>query len=153
MHSIQIAPEVLEQYYNKVGQERFELLAAQAKEQLKEIREDKEVYNNYLEQINTAGEVDDIVLWVLFMSNEDICLDYIKRFKKDFHKMVPDSDLADLLFYAVYLKKCKDNELDGIVYLIESNKEEIDDVDQANFMNILCHIQEQKAPKMDFNSF
>ena len=93
------------------------------------------------------------MLWVLFMSHEDVCLDYNKTFKKEFHNMIPENDLADLYFYTVYLKKCQDNELDGIVYLVESDLDEIDDVDRANFMNILCHIQKQKEPQMDFNSF
>jgi len=153
MHTIQIAEEVLEEYKIKVGQERFDFLLTQAKEQLEEIKADEEAYNSYLEQIHISGKIDDIVLWVLFFSNENICSDYISRFKKDFFDMVPENDLADLLFYTVYLKKCKNNELDGIVYLVESNEQAIDDVDQASFMNVLCHIQKQKEPEMDFNQF
>jgi len=150
MHTIQIADEVLEEYYNKVTQERFDFLIAQAKEQLAEIRENEELYESYLEKINIAGKVDDIVLWVLFFANEDICSNYISTFKKDFFDMIPENDLADLLFYTVYLKKCKNSEPDGIVYLVESNDKVIDDIDQASFMNVLCHIQKQKQPQMEF---
>lgn len=153
MHTIQIADEVLEDYKNIIGIERFEFLVEQAKDQLKEISQNGELYNSYLEKIKIAGKVDDLVLWILFFSNENICSDYIKQFKKDFFDMVPENDLADLFFYIVYLKKCKNNELDGIVYLVESNDKAIEDVDQSSFMNVLCHIQKQKQPEIDFNSF
>lgn len=150
MHTIQIAPEVLEDYKNKVGQERFDFLISQAKEQLEEISQNEEIYNSYLEKINIAGKVDNIVLWILFMSNAEICSDYISKFNKDFFDMVPENDLADLLFYTVYLKKCENNELNGIVYLVESNDNVVEDVDQSSFMNVLCHIQKQKTPQMEF---
>lgn len=150
MHTIQIAEEVLEDYYNKTGQERFDFLVEQANEQLAEIRANEAVYNRYLEQISIAGKVDDLVLWILFMSNEEICSNYISTFKKDFFDMVPENDLADLLFYTVYLKKCKNNEPHGIVYLVESNNSAVEDVDQSSFMNVLCHIQKQKEPQIEF---
>lgn len=150
MHTLQIAEEVLEDYKGKVEAERYDFLIAQAKEQLEEIRGNEEIYNNYLEQVNVAGEVDDLVLWMLFMSNEDICSNYIREFKKDFFDMMPVNDLADLLFYIIYLKKCENTELDGIVYVLESTDPNMDEVDQASFLNVLSHIARSKEVPMAF---
>ncbi len=60
------------------------------------------------------------------------------------------SDLADLLFYSVYLKKVKNIELDGFDYLLEYEHEGIEDVDQFSLTNTFLYIQQSKEVQIEF---
>jgi hypothetical protein len=84
------------------------------------------------------------------MSNEGICDEYINEFDKDFREIIPVSDLADLLLYAVHLKKVKNIELDGFDYLLEYQGDGIEEVDQYSFTNILLYIQKSKEIAIEF---
>lgn len=151
MHTYQIANAVLDGYRNeKLTQERIEFLQAQANEQLEEISQNKEIYESFLQRINAPKKVDKIILWILLMSNERICEDYIDEFSKKFREIIPSSDLADLLIYAVHLKKVKNIELDGFSELLESQTEGIQEVDQYAFTNALLYIQKSKEVEMEF---
>ena len=106
MHTLQIAESVLDDYRNnKLSEERINFLITQANEQLDEISQNKEIYHSFLNKVNAPQKIDNIILWILFMSNEDICDEYIDEFDKDFREIIPVSDLADLLVYVVHLKK------------------------------------------------
>jgi len=84
------------------------------------------------------------------MSNEELCSEYISEFDKDFNDIVPVSDLADLLFYIVYLKKVKNIELDGFDYLATYEDEDIKDVDTYTITNVLAYIQKSKEIEIQF---
>ena len=151
MHTFQISKPVLDGYNNdKISEERINLLKIQANEQLDEISQNKDVYNNFLKQINSPKKIDNIILWILIMSNERICCEYISTFNKDFREIIPVSDLADLLFYVIYLKKVKNIELDRLDYLLEYEEDGLDEVDQYSFSNILLYIQTSKEVKIEF---
>lgn len=151
MNTSQIAKTALENYKNdKLSDERINFLIAQANEQLGEIAGNKEMYNRFLKQVNAPEKIDNIILWILFMSNEDIVDDYISEFDKDFRDVIPVSDLADLLFYSVYLQKVKDSELDGFDYLVEYEHEGIADVDQYSLTNTFLYIQQSKEVQIEF---
>jgi hypothetical protein len=60
------------------------------------------------------------------------------------------SDLADLLLYAVHLKKVQNIELDGFDYLLEYQQEGIQEMDQYAFTNALLYIQKSKEVDMEF---
>jgi len=151
MHTLQIAESVLDDYRNnKLSEERIDFLITQANEQLDEISQNKEIYNSFLNKVNAPKKIDNIILWILFMSNEDICDEYIDEFDKDFREIIPVSDLADLLVYIVHLKKIKNIELDGFDYLLEYQHAGIDEVDQYSFMNVLLYIQKSKEVPMEF---
>jgi len=151
MHTFQIAKPVLENYRNdKLTDERIDFLKAQASEQLDEISQNEELYNSYLNKVNAPQKIDKIILWILLMSNEMICDDYIDKFKKDFREIIPVSDLADLLLYAVHLKKLKDVELDGFDYLLTYGHDGIQEVDQYAFTNALLYVQKSKEVEMEF---
>jgi len=151
MHTYQIAESVLNNYKNeKLSEERINFLITQANEQLNEISQNKEIYNSFLNKVNAPQKIDNGMLWILFMSNEDICEEYIDEFDKDFRDVIPVSDLADLLFYLVYLKKMKNIELDGFDYLLEYQHEGINDVDQYSFTNALLYIQKSKEVQIEF---
>jgi len=151
MHTYQIAESVLNNYKNeKLSDERIHFLITQANEQLDEISQNKEIYNSFLDKVNAPEKIDNIILWILFMSNEDICEEYIDEFDKDFRDVIPVSDLADLLFYIVYLKKVKNIELDGLDYLLEYQHEGLNDVDQYSFTNALLYIQKSKEVQIEF---
>jgi len=151
MHTFQISESVLDGYKNeKLSEERINILLAQANEQLDEISQNKEIYENFLEQVEAPQKIDNIILWILLMSDEDICDDYISKFKKDFREIIPISDLADLLFYAVYLKKVKNSELDGFEYLLDNQTDGVEEVDQYCFTNVLLYIQKSKEVEMQF---
>jgi len=148
MNTPQIAASALDGYKNaKLSDERINFLIAQANEQLDEISGNKELYDEFLEEVNAPKKVDNIILWILFMSNEDICRDYINAFDKDLMKVVPRSDLADLLLYSVYLKKVKNTELDGYDYLVEYDGEGMEDVDQYTLTNAFSIFNKQKKYK------
>ena len=151
MHTYQIAESVLNDYKNdKLSDERINFLITQANEQLDEISQNKEIHDRFLDQVNAPEKIDNIILWILFMSNEAIGEEYIDAFDKDFRDVIPVSDLADLLFYIVYLKKVKNIELDGLDYLMEYQHEGLDDVDQYSFTNALLYIQKLKEVPLEF---
>lgn len=151
MHTSQIAIQVLESYKNeKLSEERIDFLTQQANEQLEEISQKEEIYSDFLKHINAPKKIDKIILWILLMSNETICEEYIDNFKKGFRDIIPVSDLADLLLHVIYLKKVKGIEVDGIEYLLEYEGESIEEVDQFAFTNALLYIQKSKEVEMEF---
>lgn len=151
MHTYQIGTTVLEGYKNeKLTQERIDFLITQANDQLDEIFQNQEIYNSFLNKVNAPKKIDKIILWILFMSHEGICDEYINEWDKGFREIIPVSDLADLLLYSVHLKKVKNIELDGFDYLLEYGKESIDEVDQFAFTNALLYIQKSKEVEMEF---
>lgn len=151
MHTLQIAESVLDDYRNnKLTEERINFLITQANEQLDEISQNQEIYNNFLNKVDAPKKIDNIILWILFMSNEDICEEYIDEFDKNFREIIPVSDLADLLVYVIHLKKIKNIELDGYDYLLEYNHDGIDEVDQYAFANVLLHVQRSKEVDIEF---
>lgn len=151
MHTFQIAESVLDGYKNdKLNEVRINFLITQANEQLDEISQNKEIYNSFLNQVNPPQKIDNIILWILLMSNERICDEYISEFGKNFREIIPVSDLADLLLYIVHLKKVKNIELDGFDYLLEYEGEGIEEMDQYSFTNALLYIQKSKEVEMEF---
>ena len=151
MDTLQIAESVLDGYRNdKLTDERINFLITQANEQLDEISQNKEIYDSFLSKINPPQKIDNIILWILLMSNEDICDEYIDEFDKDFREIIPVSDLADLLLYIVHLKKVKDIELDGFDYLLKYQDQGIDEMDQYCFTNVLLYIQKSKEIALEF---
>ena len=104
MNTFQIAAPALEGYKNTtLSDERIDALVEQANTQIAEIATNKELYDGFVNQVDAPQPVDKLILWVLFMSDEDICEQYIEAFDKDFSDSIPVSDLADLLIYIVYL--------------------------------------------------
>ena len=151
MDTYQIATPVLDAYRNnKLTEERINFLISQANEQLDEIAQNEEIYNSFLEKIDPPEKIDNIILWMLMMSNEDICDEYIDEFDKGFREIIPVSDLADLLAYVVHLKKVKDVELDGFDFLMQYQHPGIDEMDQYCFTNILLHVQQSKEATIEF---
>jgi len=151
MNTFQIAQTALEGYKNtKLSDDRINALLEQANTQITEIAQNKELYDDFLSQVDAPSKVDNIILWVLFMSDEDICSEYIEAFDKDFSDSIPISDLADLLIYIVYLKKVKDVELEGFDYLDDYEDGEIEDVDQFALTNAFLYIQKTKEVQIDF---
>jgi len=151
MHTFQISNSVLDGYKNeKLSEERVDFLLAQANEQLEEISQKKEIYNRFLQKVSAPEKIDKIILWMLFMSNEGICEEYIEEFDKNFREIIPISDLADLLVYVVHQKKLQGVELDGFEYLLEYNHEGIGEMDQYAFTNALLYIQKTKEVEMEF---
>jgi len=145
MHTYQIAEKLLDQYRNeKLTDERIDFLKTQADEQLAELAQNTELYESLLQKVKAPEKIDNIILWMLLMSNEDICLKYRREFKKEFRMMIPVSDLADLLLYVVHLKKIKNIELDGFDYLLEYQHDGKDEFDQYCFTNVLLYVQKQK---------
>jgi hypothetical protein len=151
MHTFQISEKILEDYKNdKLSEERINFLIAQVNEQLDEIYENQEIYNTFLEEVNAPKKIDKIILWILFMSNEDICCEYNTIFNKKFADRIPVSDLADLLFHIIHLKKVKNISLDGFDYLLEYEEAGIEELDQFSFTNALLFIQKSKEVEMVF---
>lgn len=151
MHTYQISESLLENFRNdKLSDVRINFLIAQANEQLSEMAQNKELYESFLAKVNAPERIDNIILWILLMSNEGIGSKYIREFKKDFRKFIPVSDLADLLLYAIHLKKVKNIELDGFDYLLEYEEEGIEVMDQYAFTNVLLYIQKSKEAPMEF---
>ncbi|MDP2077491.1 MAG: hypothetical protein Q8J85_05555 [Sulfuricurvum sp.] len=151
MHTFQIAESVLDAYRNyKLSDERINFLITQANEQLAEMAQNKELYDSFLNKVNAPERIDNIILWILLMSNEAIGGKYIREFGKGFRKFIPVSDLADLLLYAIHLKKLKNIELDGFDYLLEYEEEGIEVMDQYAFTNVLLYIQTSKEVQMEF---
>jgi len=151
MLTFQLAEPVLENYKNdKLTEERINFLKTQANEQLDEISQNKEIYDSFLKKVNAPQKIDNIILWILIMSNEGLCWDYIGEFDKKFRDVIPVSDLADLLLYSVYLKKIKDTELDGFDYLLEYKEDGMEEVDQFAFTNAFLYIQKSKEVQIEF---
>ena len=151
MHTFQIAEPVLDGYKNdKLTEERINFLITQANEQLDEISQNKEIYHSFLNKVNAPQKIDNIILWILLMSNEGIVDEYIDEFDKDFREIIPVGDLADLLLYSVHLKKVKNIELEGFDYLLEYDHEGIAEMDQYAFTNALLYIQKSKEVEIEF---
>lgn len=151
MNTFQIAESVLEEYKNNVlSVERTDFLVAQANAQIKEISQNKELYDVFLRKVNAPKKIDNIILWVLFMSSEDICCDYIEAFDKDFEDEIPMNDVADLLLHIAHLKKVQNIELDGFDYLLEYDKESMEEIDQHSVTNVLAYIQKSKQVEIEF---
>jgi len=151
MHTDQIAQTVLENYKNdKLSEDRITFLKTQAKEQLDEISQNRALYESFLQKVNAPETIDNIVLWILLMSNEALCESYISALKKEFREIIPISDLADLLLYILYLKKVKNIALDGVEYLLEYEHDGKDEVDQYCFTNVLLFVQQSKEVEIQF---
>jgi len=151
MHTSQIAIPVLEGYKNeKLSGERVDFLIKQADEQLLELSQKPEIYSDFLKKINAPEKLDNIILWILLLSNETICDDYIDEFNKDFRDLIPVSDLADLLLHVIYLQKVQNIEVEGLDFLLQYDKECIEEVDQFAFTNALLYIQKSKEVVMEF---
>ena len=151
MHTMQIAEAVLDGHRNeKLTDERIDFLITQANEQLDEIAGNKEVYERFLNKVNAPEKIDKIILWVLFMSNEDIVEEYIDEFGKNYREIIPVSDLADLLCYVIHLKKVKNIELDGLDYLLEYEHGGIEEMDQFAFTNVLLYVDRSKQVQIEF---
>lgn len=151
MDTYQIAKKVLENYKtDKLSEERINFLQSQAAEQLEEIAQNGDLYDSLLKKVDAPGTIDNIILWILLMSNEDIVDTYIDTFAKKYREIIPVSDLADLLLYTVYLKKVKDIELDGFDYLMEYEHDGIDEIDRYCVLNVLLYIQKSKEMSMGF---
>ncbi len=151
MHTFQIAEPVLDGYKNdKLTEERINFLITQANEQLDEISQNKEIYHSFLNKVNAPQKIDNIILWILLMSNEGIVDEYIDEFDKDFREIIPVGDLADLLLYSVHLKKVKNIELEGFDYLLEYEQDGIGEMDQYAFTNALLYIQKSKEVAIEF---
>ena len=152
MHTYQIAESILKGYKSeKFTQERLDFLLSQAKEQLEEIAQNEVLYNHFLEKAKVPSEdIDPIITWMLLMSNEDICEEYIDEFRKNFREIIPVSDLADLLFYNIYLKRVEEKPLQGFDYLLHFESEGVGEIDQYCFTNILLYVQKSKEVAMEF---
>ena len=152
MDTYQIAEKVLDDYRNdKLTDERIEFLKTQADEQLDEISQNKELYDRFLQKVNPPEKIDNIILWMLLMSNEDIVEEYIDEFNKiKYREIIPVSDLADLLLYVVHLKKVKNIALDGFDYLLEYKHDGIDEMDHYCVTNVLLYIRKSKEVEMEF---
>lgn len=151
MHTFQISESLLESFRSdKLSDERVNFLIAQANEQLAEMAQNKELYDGFLAKVKAPQKIDNIILWILLMSNETIGGKYIREFGKNFRKFIPVSDLADLLLHVTYLKKVKNIEVDGLDYLLEYQEEGIEVMDQYAFTNVLLYIQKSKECLMQF---
>ncbi len=151
MHTLQISETVLDNYSKeKLTEERIDFLKAQVDEQLDEIVGNKEIYDNFLNKVKVHQPMDKIILWMLFMSNEDIVDEYIDEFGKSYREIIPVSDLADLLVYSVHLKKVQDIQLDGFDYLLDYEHPGIDEMDQYAFTNVLLYVEKSKQPEIEF---
>lgn len=151
MHTFQIAESVLDNYKNdKLSEERINFLTTQVNEQLEEISQNKEIYKSFLNKVKAPQKIDNIILWILLMSNENIVDAYIEEFDKDFREIIPVSDLADLLLYSVHMKKVNNIELEGFDYLLGYKEGGIDEMDQYAFTNALLYIQKSKEVAIEF---
>ncbi len=151
MHTLQIAEKVLDGYEKeKLTAERIDFLKTQANEQLDEISQNKELYNSFLNKVNAPKDADNLILWILIMSNEDIVEEYIDEYGKSFREIIPVSDLADLLIYSIHLKKLQNVELNGFEYLLEYEHAGIEEIDQFAFTNVLLYVEKSKEVQIEF---
>jgi len=152
LHTEQISQTVLTNYiHDRLSSERIEMLTTQAKEQIEEIRTDQTLYEQFLQKTGAPKEIDTRVLWVAMMCDDDICSEYISRFKKPFADRIPVSDLADLIVYLIHTQKSKEDEIAGYDFLMAYEKGDIDDVDQYAFTNVLLYIQQSKEGDLCFS--
>jgi len=151
VHTLQIADKVLDNYKNeKLTEERINFLKTQVDEQLNEIAQNKELYESFLNRVNAPQKIDKVILWILLMSNEDIVEEYIDECGKNYREIIPVSDLADLLIYAIHLKKLQNVELDGFEYLLGYEDAGIEEMDQFAFTNVLLYIEKSKQVQIQF---
>jgi len=151
MNTFAITESVLTGYITeRLSETRIDFLVKQANEQLDEISKNKEIYNSFLAQIEAPQKVDNLILWVLFMSNEEICFEYINKFDKDFEEELPIFDLSDLIFYIVYLKKVKNADLDGFDYFLSYKDEGLAEADHCSFTNAFLYVQKLKEVQINF---
>lgn len=151
MHTFQIAQKVLEDYRAaKLPDERIDFLINQANEQLDEISQNEEIYNKFLDEVEAPQPINNIILWILFMSNDDICSDYKYKFKKGFTTRLPISDIADLLVHIIHMTKSQDAKLDGFDYLMGYKEDGLEEADQYAFANVLLFVQKSKEAQMEF---
>lgn len=147
MDLFEVSPAVLEANYNRMGHERIDFLVDQAKEQIKEISQDQETLDSYLKIVGLSEKVDDLVLWVILMSNDDVCFGYNKKFNKGFMDFIPMNDLSDLSLYLAY--KNKNEQINGIEKLIELDTGCAKEIDHHCVSSLLYYIQQEKQ-QMDF---
>ncbi len=146
MNTYQITENVLVEYRDlMIKDERVAFLKSQADEQLEEIAGNEEVYKRLLEKVKAPEKIDNSILWMLFMSDEEIVEEYIEEFDKDFTDMIPVCDLADLLFYMVYAIKVKGESFEGFDYLLKYKTPGMIEADQHAVTNALAYIQKIKA--------
>jgi len=151
MHTYQIADTVLDNYRKgKLGEERIRFLKEQVHEQMNELVQHEALYARFLQKIDLPEPIDEVVLWMMIMMDEDRVDDYINACKKNFREIIPVSDLADLLLYAVHLKKVQNTTLEGFDYFLEFQHDGKDEVDQFCFMNVLLYVQKSKEVEMEF---
>lgn len=151
MHTYEITLPMLQEYKNnKLSDERINALITQANEQLEEIAQFKTFYNTLLEKVYAPKNCDNLVLWILFMSDEDIVDAYINECQKDFMNIIPISDLADLLLYIVHLTKVQNVAVQGFDYLVSYQHEGMEEVDQYSFLNVLTYVQKSKEQEIEF---
>ncbi|MFC2074402.1 hypothetical protein ACFLR3_04030 [Campylobacterota bacterium] len=151
MHTLQIAEKVLDGYHNeKLTEDRIDFLKTQANEQLDEISQNKALYDGFLNKVNPPEKIDKVILWMLLMLDEDIVEKYIDECGKNFREIIPVSDLADLLIYAIHLKKLQNVELDGFEFLLEYEHPGIEEVDQFAFTNVLLYVEKSKQVQIQF---
>jgi hypothetical protein len=145
MHTNEIVEPALKQYKSaKLTDERIDFLKNQVTEQLTEIRQNQDIYKEFINKINPPEKIDDIILWMLIMCNEDMVEEYVDKYDKSFMDIIPVSDLADLLFYLVYKKTVEGIETDGFDFLLSYEDEGIEDFDQYCFTNVLVYVQTMK---------
>lgn len=146
MNTYQIAEPVLEEYRNiMLKDERINFLKVQANEQLAELAENKEIYQDLLKKVNAPDDIENIILWILIMSDEQNVDTYIDEYDKDFTDMIPVCDLGDLLLYVVHLKKIEGIALAGFDYLMGYKSGGMTEVDHHAVTNVLVYIQKVKA--------
>ena len=151
MHTFQIAETVLDNYSKeKLTDDRIDFLKRQADEQLDEISQNREVYESFLKRVNPPEKIENIILWILLMSNEDIVEEYVDVFGKNYREIIPVSDLADLLVYSIHLKKVENITLDGFDYLLEYEHGGMEEMDQFAFTNVLLYVDRSKQAPMPF---
>lgn len=151
LHTYQIAETVLNDYVTaKLTQERLNMLITQANEQLEEFAQEIELFERAKVQAGVPDGVDNIILWIALMSNEDICCDYIDTFGKKYREIIPVSDIADLITYVVYLKRIKEEDLQGIDFLLHNDTAGVGEADQYGFMNVLLFVQKGKEGALEF---
>jgi len=151
MHTLQIANKVLDGYRNeKLTLERMDFLKAQASEQLEEIAQNEELYARFLAKVNPPEKIDVLLLWVLIMSDEDIVEEYIDECGKSFREIIPVSDLADLLVYAIHLYKVEERPLEGSEFLLSYEHSGLEEVDQFAFTNVLLFVERSKQVEIEF---
>lgn len=151
MHTEQIATAILDNYRrDRLSDERVDFLKTQAHEQLAEIASDKALFLRLTHNIDDQEKLDELILWMLIMSDEENVEAYIDAFGKPFRELIPISDLADLLLYAIHLKKVVGVELDGYDYLLQNYHEGKDEVDHYCFTNVLLYVQKSKEASVSF---